>query len=49
LLGILIREVNPAYAGSWMLSILFMNMFSSTIDHYVVRANIKRRLARNAA
>lgn len=48
-LGILIREVNPAYAGSWMLSILFMNMFSSTIDHYVVRANIKRRLARNAA
>jgi len=49
LLGILIREVNPAYAGSWMLSILFMNMFSSTIDHYVVRANIKRMLARNAA
>jgi len=48
-LGIVIREVNPAYAGSWMLSILFMNMFSSTIDHYVVRANIKRRLARNAA
>ncbi len=48
-LGILIREVNPAYAGSWMLAILFMNIFSSTIDHYVVRANIKRRLARNAA
>ncbi len=48
-LGILIREVNPAFAGSWMLAILFMNMFSSTIDHYVVRANIKRRLARNAA
>ena len=48
-LGMLIREVNPAYAGSWMLTILFMNMFSSTIDHYVVRANIKRRLARNAA
>lgn len=48
-LGIIIREINPAFAGSWMLAILFMNIFSATIDHFVVRANIKRRLARNAA
>lgn len=49
LLGILIREVNPAYPGSWMLAILFMNMFAPLIDHYLVRANIKRRMVRYAA
>lgn len=48
-LGILIREVNPAYPGSWMLSILFMNMFSPLIDHFIVQANIRRRMARHAA
>lgn len=47
--GILIREVNPAYPGSWMLAILFMNMFSPLIDYFIVRANIKRRMARYAA
>ncbi|MDX2436982.1 MAG: hypothetical protein QNL88_08040, partial [Acidobacteriota bacterium] len=30
-------------------AILFMNMFAPLIDHFVVQANIKRRLARNAA
>lgn len=49
LLGILIREVNPAYPGSWMLAILFMNMFAPLIDHYIVQANIKRRMVRYAA
>jgi len=49
ILGIIIREVNPAYPGSWMLAILFMNMFSPLIDHFMVQANIKRRMARNAA
>lgn len=48
-LGMLIRMFNPAFPGSWMLAILFMNMFSPLIDHFVVQANIKRRLARNAA
>jgi Na+-transporting NADH:ubiquinone oxidoreductase subunit B len=48
-LGILIRVINPAYPEGWMLAILFMNMFAPLIDHYVVQANIKRRLARNAA
>ncbi|MDX2436352.1 MAG: NADH:ubiquinone reductase (Na(+)-transporting) subunit B [Acidobacteriota bacterium] len=46
---ILVRVVNPAYPEGMMLAILFMNMFAPLIDHFVVQANIKRRLARNAA
>lgn len=49
LLIVLIRVVNPAYPESVMLAILFMNVFAPLIDHYVVRANIKRRAARYAA
>ena len=49
LLGILIRVVNPAYPESWMLAILFMNMFAPLIDHFFVQANIKRRMARHGA
>ena len=30
------------------LAILIMNMFAPLIDYYVVQANIKMRLARNA-
>jgi Na+-transporting NADH:ubiquinone oxidoreductase subunit B len=47
-LVILVRVVNPAYPEGMMLAILFMNMFAPFIDHFVVQANIKRRLARNA-
>lgn len=43
---ILIRVVNPAYPEGMMLAILFMNVFAPLIDHYVVAANIKRRLRR---
>ncbi|MCK6510393.1 NADH:ubiquinone reductase (Na(+)-transporting) subunit B [Myxococcota bacterium] len=46
---ILVRVVNPAYPEGMMLAILFMNMFAPFIDHFVVQANIKRRLERNAA
>lgn len=46
LLGILIRVVNPAYPEGMMLAILLMNVFAPLIDHYVVEANIKRRLKR---
>ena len=49
LLCILIRCVNPAYPEGMMLAILFMNMFAPLIDHYVVRANIRRRATRYAA
>jgi Na+-transporting NADH:ubiquinone oxidoreductase subunit B len=45
-LVVLIRVVNPAYPEGMMLAILFMNMFAPLIDHYVVRANIRRRMAR---
>jgi Na+-transporting NADH:ubiquinone oxidoreductase subunit B len=48
-LAILIRVVNPAYPEGMMLAILFMNLFSPLIDHYVVRANVKRRQVRYAA
>jgi Na+-transporting NADH:ubiquinone oxidoreductase subunit B len=45
-LVVLIRVVNPAYPEGMMLAILFMNMFAPLIDHFIVQANIARRLAR---
>lgn len=47
-LAIVIRVLNPAYPESIMLVILFMNVFAPLIDYYVVRGNIRRRLARRA-
>ena len=44
---VLIRVVNPAFPEGMMLAILFANLCAPLIDHFVVRANIKRRLARN--
>lgn len=44
---ILIRVVNPAFPEGIMLAILFANLFAPLIDHFVVQANIKRRLVRN--
>jgi len=41
---ILIRVFNPAYPEGMMLAILFGNVFAPLIDHFVVQANIKRRL-----
>lgn len=49
MMGILVRVINPAFPEGWMLAILFMNMFAPLIDYYIVKANIKRRMARNAA
>lgn len=46
LVAILIRVLNPAYPEGVMLAILFMNIMAPIIDHYVVQANIKRRLKR---
>lgn len=48
-LVVLVRVVNPAYPEGMMLAILFMNMFAPFIDHFVVQANIKRRLARHGS
>jgi Na+-transporting NADH:ubiquinone oxidoreductase subunit B len=46
LMTVLIRVVNPAFPEGIMLAILFANLFAPLIDHFVVQANIKRRLAR---
>lgn len=43
---VLIRVVNPAYPEGIMLAILFANLFAPLMDYFVVKANIKRRLAR---
>ena len=43
---VLIRVVNPAFPEGIMLAILFANLFAPLMDHYVVQANVKRRLAR---
>ncbi|MFZ0471842.1 MAG: RnfABCDGE type electron transport complex subunit D, partial [Bacteroidales bacterium] len=41
-----IRVFNPAYPEGTMLAILLMNVFAPLIDHFVVNANVKRRLKR---
>ena len=43
---VMIRVVNPAFPEGMMLAILFANLFAPLIDHFVVQANIKRRIAR---
>ena len=45
-ISILIRVFNPAYPEGVMLAILLMNVFAPTIDHYVIQANVKRRMKR---
>ena len=49
LMVVLVRCVNPAYPEGMMLAILFMNMFAPLVDHFIVQANIKRRMARDVA
>ncbi|MEL0637243.1 MULTISPECIES: NADH:ubiquinone reductase (Na(+)-transporting) subunit B [Marinomonas] len=44
---VLVRVANPAYPEGMMLAILFANLFAPFIDHFIVQANIKRRIARN--
>lgn len=46
ILVVIIRVFNPAYPEGTMLAILLMNVFAPLIDHFVVNANIKRRLKR---
>ena len=45
-IAIMIRVFNPAYPEGIMLAILLMNVFAPTIDHYVVQANVKKRMKR---
>jgi Na+-transporting NADH:ubiquinone oxidoreductase subunit B len=44
--SIMIRVFNPAYPEGVMMAILFMNIMAPMIDHYVLQANVKRRLKR---
>lgn len=44
---VMIRVLNPAFPEGMMLAILFANIFSPLIDHYVVQANIRRRARRH--
>ena len=44
---ILVSMINPAYPEGTMLAILLLNAFAPTIDHFVVSANMKRRLKRS--
>ena len=46
MIAVLIRVFNPAYPEGMMLAILLMNVFAPLIDHYVIEANIKKRLKR---
>ena len=45
-LAIMIRVLNPAYPEGVFLAILFMNIMAPIIDHYIIQANINRRLKR---
>jgi len=45
---VLVRVVNPAYPEGMMLAILFANVFAPIIDYFVVQANVRRRIKRNA-
>ena len=47
--AIIIRVFNPAYPEGMMLAILLMNVFAPLVDHYIIEANIKRRLKRTKA
>lgn len=46
LISVMIRVFNPAYPEGVFLAILLMNVFAPTIDHYVIRGNIKKRMDR---
>jgi len=51
LIGVLtwvIRVINPAFPEGIMLAILLGNIFAPMIDYFVVRANVRRRMKRNA-
>lgn len=48
LLSIMIRVFNPAYPEGVMMAILFMNVMAPLIDHYVIDANIRKRIKRMA-
>jgi len=49
IVAMIVRVINPAYPEGIMLAILFMNAFAPTIDYFVVRQTINRRMQRAQA
>ncbi len=45
-MAVFIRVINPAFPEGMMLAILFANLFAPLFDHFVVQANVKRRISR---
>ena len=45
-ISVMIRVFNPGYPEGVFLAILLMNVFAPTIDHYVVRGNVRKRMKR---
>lgn len=43
-LTVLIRVFNPAFPEGVMLAILFMNLFAPLMDHFLVKAAVKKRI-----
>ena len=43
-LTVVIRVFNPAYPEGAMLAILFMNLFSPVLDHFVIGYRLKKRM-----
>ena len=43
-LTVLIRVFNPAFPEGVMLSILFMNLFAPLLDHYEIKARLRKRV-----
>ena len=44
--AVLVRVFNTAFPEGVMMSILFFNVMAPLIDHYVIQANVKRRMKR---
>ena len=44
--AILVRVFNTAFPEGVMMSILFFNVLAPLIDHYVIQANVSRRMKR---
>ncbi|MGB5667182.1 MAG: NADH:ubiquinone reductase (Na(+)-transporting) subunit B [Maribacter sp.] len=45
-ISVMIRVFNPAYPEGVFLAILLMNVFAPTIDHYIIKGNVNKRLKR---
>jgi Na+-transporting NADH:ubiquinone oxidoreductase subunit B len=43
-LTVMIRVFNPAYPEGVMLAILFMNIFAPLLDHFVIKARLRKRV-----